>query len=761
MPGQTYAPGNTQRLTLDISHCLEETRIFELKGQQTLSAPFELSARFISPVPDLDLNQLIRQSAIITLYYKDQARYFHGIIKDAAMLGENGQSWVYQITLVPKLWFMNYRTNCRTFQQQNVVQIISQLLKEASLKADDYRFRLKNTYAPLNYTVQFNESDYAFISRLLERSGIHYHFEHHSDKHILVFADVNEALPKINAEHNSEQGSELELRPRNGLEPQYSSCESFSLGTKISFDQATHIGFDLTRPARSLQHVQQLNNSPFLEHYSFHEHLSFELADAGQHYIDQSLQAFNAQSQFAETRSDVIHLEPGHRFKLINHPRADFNQGYLIHSVQFTVQQYTALEQYSGSQSGFHYHNNARLIPDAVRFKPPQITPRPQLDFQDGVFVSGPEGEEIHTDSYGRIKVQFPWDREGQNNEHSSCWLPVSQSWAGNQWGKIQLPRIGHEVLVSFINGDPDQPVVMGSLYNGRNRPPCSLPEHKTRSTTKTSSSMGGQGYNEIRMEDKKGQEQVAIFAQKDIDNRVKHDRREHIEHDRHLIVEKDRFEHIKNNHHLQTDHNRFTEVGQDVHRQAGDSIHTRIGKDLHIQAGDEIHIKAGNTLVFDAGEMLSMKVGRSVMKTSAGGIGFNGASIRINEGGSPGIGSGASPIDPLMPQMADKDHPGYKARPRLKPQPHIMPPADVPSELDDIPVAVKKDGWLNIHLVDDNDTPFPDENYLVKQGDTIYQKGRLDRQGFAQVSGIPEGQYRVIFPAQELEFWMTTQSTT
>ncbi len=752
---QPHSPGNTQRLTLNISNCVEDTTIFELFGQQTLSAPYEFTARFICGIPDLELSELAKQAAIITLYYKDEARCFHGIIKGAAMMGENGQSYVYEITLVPKLWFLSYRINCRIFQHKSVPQIITQLLDEAGHKTDEYEFHLKESYAELDYTVQFNESDFAFISRLLEREGIHYHFIHQHDKHLLVFADINESLPVIGAD----KGPELELRPRNGLESEYSTCESFSQGTRIGFDHATHIGFDLTKPAKELKCQQFLKSSKFLEHYSFHDHLSFTDAEAGQHYIDQSLQAFKSQTQFGKSKNDVIHMEPGHRFSLINHLRPDFNQKYLIHSVKFKVRQYASLEEYAGSEIGFYYHNISEFIPDSVRFKPPQITSKPQLDYQEGVFVSGPEGEEIYTDQYGRIKVQFPWDREGQNDENSSCWVPVSQSWAGNQWGKIHIPRIGHEVLISFINGDPDQPIVAGSLYNAVNRPPYPLPKHKTRSTTKTNSSIGGKGFNEIRFEDKKSQEQIAIFAEKDIDNRVKNDRREHVQHDRHLIVEKGRFEHIKNNKHLIINKDQNIEIGQDAHLSVGQTHHTLVGGDFYLDAGNEIHIKAGNKLVFDAGEMLSMKAGGSVMKTSAGGVGFNGATIRINEGGSPGSGSGASPVTPKMPQQVDKDYPGYRAKKRealaaykslrLMEQEITLEPKSLPLKRVSIPplIYVKPEiQWLAILLVDEDNHVVPDRPYRIMRDKTIYKQGHLDKNGFAQHPELEVYDYQVVF---------------
>ena len=290
-------------------------------------------------------------------------------------------------------------------------------------------------------------------------------------------------------------------------------------------------------------------------------------------------------------------------------------------------------------------------------------------------------------------------------------------------------------MLVSFINGDPDQPIVVGSLYNGRNRPPYKLPEHKTRSTTKTNSSKGGKGYNEIRIEDKKGQEQMAVFAEKDIDNRVKHDRREHIGRDRHLVVEKDRFEQINNNLNIQVDGHRISETGKALHRQAGDSIHTRIGKDLYVEAGNEIHIKAGSKLVFDAGNSLTMNAGGSVMQTGAGGIGFNGATIRINAGGSPGSGSGASALDPEAPQEADKDYPGYKARlhsPTIKPIVSATP--DKPLEFNEIPAETPPDQkyYFSVQLRDHNNQPLPGLPYTATLDDKT-RRGSTNSQGFIE----------------------------
>ncbi len=737
------SPGNSQRLTLNISHCIENLKIFELSGRQSLSAPYEFTARFICAIPDLDLNQLVKQAAIINLYYKNESRYFHGIIKDAAMQGENGQSYVYEITLVPKLWFLKYRTNCRIFQHKTVPQIVTQLLEEAGLETDEFQFFLKENYQALDYIVQFNESDFAFISRLLERHGIHYHFVHQHNKHQLVFADMNESLPRLD--------DALQLRPRNGLEADYSSLASFQLGARTGFDHAAHRGFNIAKPAADLSSVHSLKDSSYLEHYSFHEQQSFQDAAAGQHYINQSLQAFQAQSYTGQSDSDVIRMEPGYRFTLSNHIRPDFNQQYLIRNVEFHVRHYAALEEYAPTDSGFHYHNTTSFMPDNIPFKAPQITPRPQLDYQDGVFVTGPEGEEIYTDKLGRVKVQFPWDREGQNDENSSCWLPVSQSWAGNQWGKIHIPRIGHEVLVSFINGDPDQPIIMGSLYNALNRPPYTLPEHKTRSTTKSNSSIGGKGFNEIRIEDKKGQEQIAIFAERDIDNRVKNDRREHIEHDRHLIVEQQRFEHIKNNKHLIVDKDQFIEIAQNASLSIGQNHHLQVGQDFYLDAGDEIHIKAGNKLVFDAGNMLSMKAGGSVMKTDASGVGFGGSTIRINEGGSPGSGSGANPAVPKMPEEVDKDFPGYKSRLRtvtvkynplklmaqaIPAEPKYIPQEEVANTSINVPLsssqAEQEAFYFSAQLRDHNNAILAGINYELTLDAEVY-KGTTDQQGFIE----------------------------
>ncbi|MCP3848890.1 MAG: hypothetical protein GY694_01440, partial [Gammaproteobacteria bacterium] len=260
-------------------------------------------------------------------------------------------------------------------------------------------------------------------------------------------------------------------------------------------------------------------------------------------------------------------------------------------------------------------------------------------------------------------------------------------------------------------------------------------------------SSLGGKGFNEIRFEDKKGQEQIAIFAEKDIDNRVKNDRREHINHDRHLIVEKERFEHIKNNKHLIIEKNQNIEIGQSAHLNVGQTHHTTVGQDFYLEAGNEIHIKAGNKMVFDAGEVLSMKAGGSVMKTSAGGVGFNGATIRINEGGSPGTGSGASPVAPQKPQIADKDYPGYKARARkamakhvplrlmeqnIPPEPKPLPPKTYNPELLTPPIIPEEPFYFSAQLRDHNNEILSGIAYELTLDDKEY-KGTTNGEGFIE----------------------------
>ncbi|PKM00303.1 MAG: type VI secretion system tip protein VgrG, partial [Gammaproteobacteria bacterium HGW-Gammaproteobacteria-9] len=273
----------------------------------------------------------------------------------------------------------------------------------------------------------------------------------------------------------------------------------------------------------------------------------------------------------------------------------------------------------------------------------------------------------IHCDEYGRVRVQFHWDREGQADDKTSCWLRVSSSWAGDRYGGIAIPRVGMEVLVTFLEGDPDQPLVTGCLYHKEHQVPYDLPANKTRTVFKTLSSPGGGGYNELRIEDRKGAEQIYLHAQRDWDENIEHDQKIRVGHERHDTVEANSYSEFRAEEHRTTHADRKTEIRANDHLTVGNSQHLKIGTGQFVEAGNEIHLSSGLKVVLEAGSELTFKTGGSFIKLDASGVTMVGSVIRMNSGGSPGKGSGAAPVLPGQVKPADADMPGAVLEHRLK----------------------------------------------------------------------------------------------
>ncbi len=307
------------------------------------------------------------------------------------------------------------------------------------------------------------------------------------------------------------------------------------------------------------------------------------------------------------------------------------------------------------------YRNRFSATPWDIPYRPPLQHPKPRILGSQSAVVTGPQGEEIHCDQYGRVKVQFHWDREGQADDTTSCWLRVSSSWAGDRYGGIAIPRIGMEVLVTFLEGDPDQPLVSGCLYHAEHVVPYDLPANKTRTVFKTLSSPGGGGYNELRIEDRKGQEQIYIHAQKDWDENVEHDQKIRIGHERHDTVEANSYTELKAEEHRTTHADRKTEIRANDHLTVATTQHVKLGTGQFVEAGNEIHLSSGLKVVLEAGAELTFKAAGSFIKLDASGVTLVGPQIKINSGGGPGSGTGAAPASPLLPHQADTAPVGEK----------------------------------------------------------------------------------------------------
>jgi type VI secretion system secreted protein VgrG len=488
-----------------------------------------------------------------------------------------------------------------------------------------------------------------------------------------------------------------------------------------------------------------------------------------------AIQALDARYKTATGESDCSSLTSGYKFELFNHPIKEANGPYVVTTISHSAVQSPAYM--TGTEVEDSYSNSFTTLSYAVPFRPKRSTPKPLVRGSQTAIVVGPASEEIFTDMYGRVKVQFHWDRDGQSDADSSCWMRVAQSWASNNWGTMFIPRIGMEVVVDFLEGDPDQPIITGCVYNPKAMPPYKLPDHKTMSTVKSNSSKDGGGFNEIRFEDKKGDEHIFVHAQKDQHIRVKQVRREIIGADRHLTVYRDKREKIKRDTHqiierdviekIERDHHRHVQgkaaikTDGSVSNQIGGSLIEKIGESHVEDVAQEIYLKAGLKIVLEAGMQISLKVGGNFVDISPAGVTIVGSPmVLINSGGAAGSGSMQSPVAPLDPDEAEipiNADPGSNA-PTYKNQQHKIPERKMPSYKK--PTHKPKDNedkksWIEIELYDDDGDPVPGERYRVTLPDgTTLAEGTTDEKGYAKVSNIDPGNCKVTFPELDGRAW-------
>ncbi|KES22948.1 type VI secretion system tip protein TssI/VgrG [Pseudomonas sp. AAC] len=648
-----FAPANQTQFSLNIDGLDSDLQVLEFHGREALNQPYRFDIELVSERPDLDLESLLHKGAYLDL---GQGHGIHGQLHRVAQ-GESGKRLTrYQVSLVPRLAYLAHRHNQRIFQQLTVPQIITRVLEEHGILADAYRFQLGPTvYPPRDYCTQYDESDLHFVQRLCEEEGLHYHFEHSPDGHLLVFGDDQTAFPKL---------APVAYQQDSGLVADLPVIKRFGQRLDTRTARVSRRDYDFEKPRLQLESTARSDSRPDLEDYDYPGR--FTDRERGKLLSQRSLERHRADYRQAEGRSDQPSLRSGHFLPLREHPRGEWNDLWLLTEVRHEGKQPQVLEESVTSdardgkddfQQG--YRNRFLATPWDVPYRPPLAHPKPRVLGSQTAVVTGPKGEEIHCDRYGRVKVQFHWDREGQADDKTSCWLRVASSWAGKQYGAIAIPRIGMEVLVTFLEGDPDQPLISGCLYHAEHLPAYELPANKTRSLFKTLSSPGGGGYNELRIEDRKGQEQIYLHAQRDWDENIEHDQKIRVGHERHDTVEANAYSEFKAEEHRTTHGDRKVEVRADDHLTVGNDQHLKLGSGQFIEAGNEIHYYAGEKVTIDAGQELTLKAGGSFVKLDPGGVTLSGADVKLNSGGSPGVGTAAAPLLPGPLQQADQDKPG------------------------------------------------------------------------------------------------------
>jgi type VI secretion system secreted protein VgrG len=480
----------------------QELRVTRFDGHEGMSELFAFDISLGCAEHDLSFDDIVGSDAVLEIRSGDSVRHVHGIVSDFEQ-GELGKKvTAYRAVLVPTVWKLRNRRASRIFQDLNVAEIVEKVLTKAGIQASAFRFALQGTYKKREYCVQYRETDWAFVCRLLEEEGIAFFFEHMEDGHGLVFSDNNAAFAPVAG------NASVVFRTSAGALQSDEHVSQFLFSQRVRPEKVTLRDYDFKKPTLSLE--QDASSKDDLEIYDYPG--DYDDPKEGARLAKVRLEELRASRRTGDGDAVCPRLVPGFTFTMTEHPRDDFNRKYLVTRVE-----HHGIVADMGDAGEKVYENRFQVIPADVPFRPPLVTPKPAVRGVQTAFVVGPAGDEIYTDEHGRVKVHFHWDREGASDDHDSCWIRVAQISAGSAWGAVFLPRIGHEVVVDFIEGDPDRPLVVGSVYHGTNVPPYKLPDDKTKSTIKTNSSTGGGGFNEIRFEDKKSSEEFFMHAQKDL----------------------------------------------------------------------------------------------------------------------------------------------------------------------------------------------------------------------------------------------------
>jgi type VI secretion system secreted protein VgrG len=496
--------------------------------------------------------------------------------------------------------------------------------------------------------VQYRETHLDFVSRLMEDEGIFYYFEHTDSKHTLVLADDNSAFASFPGYGSARVG--LHTRGQDDVITRMEHEDSVYIG------KVTLRDYDPLQPSLTLWNTVAGEGKEEIYDY---QPVLYTKMDEGDQYARLRLEAEESLREVIRGEGTCRYFQSGCTFALEEHYRSDMNKEYVLLGIEHSA---TAGDYRSWDSSPFDYRIRFTAIPSSVVYRPQRRTPRPFIHGSQTAVVVGKSGEEIWTDKHGRVKVQFHWDRVGEKDEKSSCWVRVSSAWAGKAWGAVHIPRIGQEVIVDFLEGDPDRPIVTGRVYNAEQTPPYTLPANQTQSGIKSRSSKGGgtSNFNEIRMEDKKGEELLYVHAEKDKQVMVEHDRTEEVGNDEKITIgndrteevgndEKitignDRTEEVGNNEKIKIGAKREEEVGTSEKIKIGTSQKVEFGTSREVKVGTSDKVKAGTTLNIEAGLSIELKVGSNSIKIDPSGITLTGTLITIDAKGmlqakSSGVG--------------------------------------------------------------------------------------------------------------------------
>lgn len=589
-------------------------------GDEPMSGLFSYSLQLVSENDDIEAISLVGKEVAFWIQHPDdQIRLFRGLVSRFQYLGRDDRLSNYSIQVVPWLWLLSLNSDCRIFQQMSIPDIYRKVLKERGFTDFDDS-QVRGSYPPLEYCVQYNESDFAFLSRLLEEAGIFYYFRHEKERLLMVLADSTSGCKEC-------KDGKIEFSDNLSERSLGNQVWKWNHRCDLRPGRWTHTDYNFKTPTSDmLASVPTRTNVPKSRSLEVYEYPGrFDVRAGGDQYARVRMEAEESAVDVVDGESYCRSFSPGVRFTVTkHHAKREVGKEYIVTQVSHSLDA-SAVYVTGRSSATEEYSNSFQCVPATAPYRPPRQTAIPRVRGPQTAVVVGPAGEEIYTDEFGRVKVQFHWDREGKRNENSSCWIRVSQVHAGAGWGMMDLPRIGEEVIVSFLEGDPDRPIITGRVYNGMNQPPFSLPAEKTRRGNSTKTYKGA-GFNEMSMDDTPGKEQLRMNAQYDMNSNVNHDQT------------------------LDVGNNQTEKVAVDRTREVGnnESITVGVNKDVSIGVNDTENVGANQTVTVGANQSTTVGTNQSnsvgMMKSETVGVISNeavGVSKSLEVGASYAIVAG------------------------------------------------------------------------------------------------------------------------
>lgn len=591
-----------QRIKLDTPLGKDVFLVQRVSGRETISQPFQFTFQVVTESSDIDQTKLIGKNISCSIKCNDgEERYFSGVVSNLIAGGVVESHFrQYQIVIVPWLTLLTYRSDCRIFQETSSPDIIEEVFK--NLGFSDFTWKLQGTYSPREYCVQYRETDFEFVTRLLEEEGIYYFFKHENNKHTLVLSDYAKAYEKV------------DLDPIDVIDGSHTNHKISQWQHSYNFcsGAVSHTDYNFQMPATPLMSEQQtivdLPNIKQFEQYDYPG--AYAEKSNGDVFARNRMESLEAAHSRVSARSDYPSLAPGYSFKVGRHSDdAEASKKYVVSTITHNANE----GSYRAGDTGtFNYSNDFQCAPEDNVLRPIKTRSKPYIAGSQTAVVVGPSAEEIYTDKFGRIKVQFHWDRLGKKDENSSCWIRVAQVWSGKKWGAQFLPRVGQEVLISFMEGDPDRPIVVGSVYNADQMPTYDLPANKAISGIKSRSTKGAgtENYNELRFEDEKGKELVYIHSEKDEQEVIENDQNVNVGHDSFESIGHDCTQSVGNDKTLSVEANHSESIGKVMAVTVGENRSLDVGKDHSIAVAGDQSESVGKGFTLDVSKDLIETVG-------------------------------------------------------------------------------------------------------------------------------------------------------